>query len=407
MHELRRKLVNKTKKKILMVVLDGVGGLPNPVKTELEAAKTPNLNKLAKKSETGVHIPILHGLTPGSGSAHLALFGYDPLAFDIGRGVLEALGLDMKVTDKDIAIRGNFATVKKINNKIVITDRRAGRINTSTNKRIINKLKKEIKKIDNVYVDFKSGLEHRFVCKLSFKKKLSKEESMLSDTDPQVEGLSPLKPIGLNKKSKSVEKIIKKLINRISNILSEEKNANYVLLRGFSTFPKIPTFNELYDIKSCSITTYPMYKGIAALVGMKPEIPKNQSIVSQVQALSDSYNKYDFFYLHVKKTDSYGEDGNYKKKIQIIEEFDKVVPKIQKIGFDVITITGDHSTPAKMKSHSWHPVPILINSKNSFYGNSQRFTEKECLKGTVGTLEAKNLLNIIFAHADMLNKFGA
>ncbi|MEC9381892.1 MAG: 2,3-bisphosphoglycerate-independent phosphoglycerate mutase [Thermodesulfobacteriota bacterium] len=407
MHELRRKLVNKTKKKILMVVLDGVGGLPNPVKTELEAAKTPNLNKLAKKSETGVHIPILHGLTPGSGSAHLALFGYDPLAFDIGRGVLEALGLDMKVTDKDIAIRGNFATVKKINNKIVVTDRRAGRINTSTNKRIINKLKKEIKKIDNVYVDFKSGLEHRFVCKLSFKKKLSKEESMLSDTDPQVEGLSPLKPIGLNKKSKSVEKIIKKLINRISNILSEEKNANYVLLRGFSTFPKIPTFNELYDIKSCSITTYPMYKGIAALVGMKPEIPKNQSIVSQVQALSDSYNKYDFFYLHVKKTDSYGEDGNYKKKIQIIEEFDKVVPKIQKIGFDVITITGDHSTPAKMKSHSWHPVPILINSKNSFYGNSQRFTEKECLKGTVGTLEAKNLLNIIFAHADMLNKFGA
>ena len=407
MHELRRKLVNKTKKKILMVVLDGVGGLPNPVKTELEAAKTPNLNKLAKKSETGVHIPILHGLTPGSGSAHLALFGYDPLAFDIGRGVLEAIGLDMKVTDKDIAIRGNFATVKKINNKIVVTDRRAGRINTSTNKRIINKLKKEIKKIDNVYVDFKSGLEHRFVCKLSFKKKLSKEESMLSDTDPQVEGLSPLKPIGLNKKSKSVEKIIKKLINRISNILSEEKNANYVLLRGFSTFPKIPTFNELYDIKSCSITTYPMYKGIAALVGMKPEIPKNQSIVSQVQALSDSYNKYDFFYLHVKKTDSYGEDGNYKKKIQIIEEFDKVVPKIQKIGFDVITITGDHSTPAKMKSHSWHPVPILINSKNSFYGNSQRFTEKECLKGTVGTLEAKNLLNIIFAHADMLNKFGA
>tara|TARA_Y100001936_G_C16094023_1_gene689821 strand:- start:14064 stop:15287 length:1224 start_codon:yes stop_codon:yes gene_type:complete len=407
MHELRRKLVNKTKKKILMVVLDGVGGLPNPVKTELEAAKTPNLNKLAKKSETGVHIPILHGLTPGSGSAHLALFGYDPLAFDIGRGVLEAIGLDMKVTDKDIAIRGNFATVKKINNKIVVTDRRAGRINTSTNKRIINKLKKEIKKIDNVYVDFKSGLEHRFVCKLSFKKKLSKEESMLSDTDPQVEGLSPLKPIGLNKKSKSVEKIIKKLINRISNILSEEKNANYVLLRGFSTFPKIPTFNELYDIKSCSITTYPMYKGIAALVGMKPEIPKNQSIVSQVQALSDSYNKYEFFYLHVKKTDSYGEDGNYKKKIQIIEEFDKVVPKIQKIGFDVITITGDHSTPAKMKSHSWHPVPILINSKNSFYGNSQRFTEKECLKGTVGTLEAKNLLNIIFAHADMLNKFGA
>ena len=407
MHELRRKLVNRTKKKILMVVLDGVGGLPNPVKTELEAAKTPNLNKLAKKSETGVHIPILHGLTPGSGSAHLALFGYDPLAFDIGRGVLEALGLDMKVTDKDIAIRGNFATVKKINNKIVVTDRRAGRINTSTNKRIINKLKKEIKKIDNVYVDFKSGLEHRFVCKLSFKKKLSKEESMLSDTDPQVEGLSPLKAIGLNKKSKSVEKIIKKLINRISNILSEEKNANYVLLRGFSTFPKIPTFNELYDIKSCSITTYPMYKGIAALVGMKPEIPKNQSIVSQVQALSDSYNKYDFFYLHVKKTDSYGEDGNYKKKIQIIEEFDKVVPKIQKIGFDVITITGDHSTPAKMKSHSWHPVPILINSKNSFYGNSQRFTEKECLKGTVGTLEAKNLLNIIFAHADMLNKFGA
>ena len=407
MHELRKQLRNNTKKKILLIVLDGVGGLPFPNKTELDAAKTRNLDKFTKQSETGAHVPILNGITPGSGSAHLALFGYDPLSFDIGRGVLEALGLNVKIGDKDLALRGNFATVKQARNKIVVSDRRANRIDTSTNKRIVNMLKKEIKTIDSVSVDFKSGLEHRFVCKLTFKKKITKEQCMIADTDPQIEGQAPLKPISLNKKSKTTSKIIEKLIKKISMVLENEKRANYVLFRGISSFPKIPKFKELYNINACSITTYPMYKGIATLVGMRPEPTKNATIQSQIETLKASFSKYDFFYFHVKKTDSYGEDGNYKKKIQVIEEFDKHLPVIQKIGFDVVAITGDHSTPSRIKSHSWHPVPVLIKSKNSFYGLSKRFTEKECVKGTLGIFEAKNLLNILFAHADMLNKFGA
>ncbi len=407
MHEIRRKLINTKEKKILLIVLDGLGGLPFPLKTELDAAKTPNLNKLIKKSETGAHIPISNGLTPGSGSAHLALFGYDPLRFNVGRGVLEALGLDIKITNKDLAIRGNFATVKKVGTRLIVSDRRAGRIDTKSNKRIVDTLKQNIKKIGNVLVDFESGLEHRFVCKLRFNKKLSYEQCLISDTDPQEVGVSPLKPRNLNKKSLNLSKIIQMLINKISKTLIKEKKANYALLRGFSTYPEIPTFNELYNLNACSITTYPMYKGISSLVGMTPISSVGISIGSQVDALRKAYPKYNFFYFHIKKTDSYGEDGNYKKKIKIIEDFDKVLPSITSLNFDVLCITGDHSTPSKIKSHSWHPVPVLVKSKNSFYGLSKRFTEKECLKGSLGIFEAKNLLSIIFAHADMLNKFGA
>ena len=222
MHEIRRKLINTKEKKILLIVLDGLGGLPFPLKTELDAAKTPNLNKLIKKSETGAHIPISNGLTPGSGSAHLALFGYDPLRFNVGRGVLEALGLDIKITNKDLAIRGNFTTVKRVGNRLIVSDRRAGRIDTNSNKRIVNILKQNIKKIDNVLVDFKSGLEHRFVCKLKFNRKLSYDECLISDTDPQEVGVPPLKPKNLNKKSLNLSKIIQILIMAVTTIYFSE-----------------------------------------------------------------------------------------------------------------------------------------------------------------------------------------
>ncbi len=407
MHKITRQLINDKEKKILLIVLDGLGGLPFPLKTELETARTPNLNRLVKKSETGVHIPILNGITPGSGSAHLALFGYDPLEFNIGRGVIEALGLDIKITNKDLAIRGNFATTKKIRNKLIVSDRRAGRIDTESNKRIIKLLKRNIKKIDNVLVDFKSGIEHRFACKLSFNKKLSHDECLISDTDPQQVGISPLKARNLNKKSLHSSKIVQKLIDQISTVLVKEKKANYALLRGVSVFPQIPTFRTLYNLNACSITTYPMYKGISSLVGMVPAPSTTTSIASQVDTLKKAYSRYNFFYLHIKKTDSYGEDGDYKNKIKTIEDFDNNLPDIMDLDFDVICITGDHSTPSRMQSHSWHPVPVLVNSRNSFYGFSKRFTEKECLKGSLGIFEAKNLLNIILAHADMLNKFGA
>ena len=407
MHELRSNLTKDKRSKIVLFVLDGVGGIPYPKLTELESAKTPSLDKLVKKSETGAHIPILSGLTPGSGAAHLSLFGYDPLSYNIGRGILEALGLDVHVTDKDLLIRVNFSTAKGNGAKIIITDRRDGRITTETNKRVIKILQSKIKNIDGVGVEFIPGLEHRFVCKLKFKRKLESTESMIVDTDPEEVGVPPLAPKNINKKSLKVSKIITKLISLIRIALKNEKRANYVLLRGFSVFPKIPTIQSLYGLRAASIVTYPMYKGISKLVGMTPLRVKGSSIESQVQTLKEEFDNYDFFYFHIKKTDSFGEDGNFREKIKVIENFDKQLEKVLKLRFDVVCITGDHSTPSKMKSHSWHPVPVIINSKNSFYGTSKRFTEKECIKGMMGLFEGKNLMNFILAHAEMLSKFGA
>ena len=407
MHKFRSNLIKNKKSKIILVVLDGVGGLPFPKLTELEAAKTPILDRLVKKSETGAHIPILNGITPGSGSAHLALFGYDPLNYNIGRGILEALGLDISVSEKDLLIRGNFATVKRIGKKTIITDRRAGRISTKTNQRIIKILQSKINKIGSTRVEFSPGLEHRFVCKLKFNYKLTEKDSMILDTDPEEINVQPLSPNSMNKQSEKTSKIIKKLINLIEEALKSEKNANYALLRGFSVYPKIPTIDSLYNLRSASIVTYPMYKGISKLVGMIPLNVKGGSIEDQVDKLKKEIKNYDFFYFHVKKTDSFGEDGNYKEKIKVIEDFDSELGKILDLNFDVVCITGDHSTPSRMKSHSWHPVPVLINSKNSFYGTSKRFTEKECMKGALGLFEGKNLMNYILAHAEMLSKFGA
>ena len=408
MHNLRSQLINNIKAKILLIVLDGVGGIPNNVKTELEYAKTPNLDKLAIKSETGCHIPIIHGLTPGSGSAHLSLFGYDPMEFDIGRGVLEALGLDLEIGKNDLAIRGNFATVKEGDNgKLIVTNRRAGRIDTKTNERLTKKLSAQIKKINKYKIIFKSGIDHRFVVKIICPNKIDDTNCFIQDTDPQAEGLEPLLAKNLNSKAKALSGIVVKLISSIEAVLKDEKKANFALFRGYSTFPGVPTFEELYGIKAASITTYPMYKGIGRLVGMSPLKVNVNSIHSQVSALEKNIDKYDFFYLHIKKTDSYGEDGKFKEKVKVIEEFDKVLPKIKKLNFDVLAITGDHSTPSKMKGHSWHPVPVIIKSHNSFEGISKRFTEKECLKGNMGIFEGKYLLNLIFAHGQMLNKFGA
>ena len=407
MHLLRSSLKNSNKSKNILIVLDGVGGIPNKYKTELEFAKTPNLNKLIKKSETGCHIPIKEGITPGSGSAHLALFGYDPLNFNIGRGVLEALGLDIHIGPKDLAIRGNFASVKYKNKKLIVTDRRAGRIKTDENNRIVKRLSQNIKTIGKYKIFFKSGLEHRFVCKISSPNKISKDECNIQDTDPQIVEQSPLDPINLNKKSLQTSIIIKKLLDKIKIVLKKEKNANFALLRGFSSYPTIPTFDNLYGIKSASVTTYPMYKGIGRLVGMEPLSLNNNSLQGQITAIKANINNYDFFYLHIKKTDSYGEDGNFKEKVKEITKFDKLLPQLIELNFNVIAITGDHSTPSRMKSHSWHPVPVLIRSDNSFNGLSKRFTESECLNGSLGIFEAKHLLTYIFAHAGNLDKFGA
>ncbi|WP_448583226.1 2,3-bisphosphoglycerate-independent phosphoglycerate mutase [Thermocrinis sp.] len=401
-------LIQKNSTKILLIVLDGIGGLPvNNGKTELEIANTPNLDQLAKESALGLHLPVDYGITPGSGPGHLGIFGYDPLEHQIGRGILEALGLGLTVKETDIAIRGNYATVEYQNGNVIVKDRRAGRISTEENKRITQKLKESIKFIDDVEVFLEAGMEHRLAIVLRFPQSLPEHSALINDTDPQKEGKSPLEPVGKNEWSQKVASVVKKFLERASEVLRDEPRANYILLRGFSQKPKMKSFEERFGLRACAIAVYPMYKGLASLVGMDVVDVQGQSLDDQINTLKEMWNEYDFFFLHVKKTDSYGEDGNWEGKVKFIEEFDSKLPQILALNPDVLVITGDHSTPSVLKGHSWHPVPVLLKSPYVLGMTSSRFTERECLRGELGIFPAKKLINLMLAHSLRLSKFGA
>ena len=401
-------LVKKNDSKILLVVLDGLGGLPvKDGKTELELAKTPNLDKLVKRSATGMHIPVDYGITPGSGPGHLGLFGYDPVKYQIGRGILEALGLGMEVKDTDITVRGNYATVNYENGVPIVVDRRAGRISTEENKRITQKLQESIKEIDGVQVILKPGMEHRFAIIFRFPQVLLQGSDEINDTDPQEVGKPPLKAQGKNPNAERVAQIVNKFVEKAAELLKEEPKANYVLLRGFSQKPDIPPIEERFGLKACCIAVYPMYKGLASLVGMDVVEFSGSSIQDEIDALKRVWEEYDFFFLHIKKTDSYGEDGNYEGKISAIEDFDKHLPQLLELNPSVLAITGDHSTPSIIKGHSWHPVPLLIYSPYVLGGTSERFTERECLKGELGIIPAQKIMQLLLANAGRLKKFGA
>lgn len=324
------KLINKEKKtKIVLVVLDGLGDLPViEGKTPLELARTPNLDRLVKTSATGLHIPVDYGITPGSGPGHLGIFGYEPLKYEIGRGILEALGLGLDIRENDIAIRGNFATVSYDKELPVVIDRRAGRISTEENHRLIQYLSKEIQEIEGVKVILCSGKEHRFSLILRFQKKLSPLAEKINDTDPQSIGKPPLVPKGQTEEAEEVAKIVEKFINKAANLLKGEKKANYVLLRGFSVKPHLSSFYERFALQSLCIAVYPMYKGLARLVGMDVATFEGETIKDEIETLKKEWESYDFFFVHIKKTDSYGEDGNFEGKIKVIEEFDQFIPEI-------------------------------------------------------------------------------
>jgi 2,3-bisphosphoglycerate-independent phosphoglycerate mutase len=403
MQELIRPLIQKNKSKIVMVVLDGVGGLPNASgRTEVETANTPNLDALASGSACGLHIPVAHGITPGSGPGHLGIFGYNPIDYQIGRGILEALGLGLEVRKTDVAVRCNYATIKDG----IIKDRRAGRIPTEQSKKLTGKLQKEIKKIDDAELIFAPGMEHRFAVLMRFPENLAHDAAMIADTDPQKEGYVPLPPVAHSKNAERVSKIAEKLINAAREILKNEEKANFILTRGFSNMPHIPNFDEAFGLNALAIATYPMYRGLARLVGMKTP-PLEGSVEDEIKFLKQQYNEYDFFFLHVKKVDSYGEDGNFEGKAARIEEFDKLLPQILELKPDVLVITGDHSTPAVMKGHSWHPVPVLLKSPYVLGGISNAFSERECVKGELGIFAALNIMPLALAHAGRLKKFGA
>ncbi|RJQ18911.1 MAG: 2,3-bisphosphoglycerate-independent phosphoglycerate mutase [Nitrospiraceae bacterium] len=403
MQTLIKPLIQKNTARIVLVILDGVGGLPGASgKTELEAATTPNLDMLAGESACGLHIPVAHGITPGSGPGHLGVFGYDPLESQIGRGILEALGLGLEVGRTDVAVRCNYATIRDG----LITDRRAGRIPTELSGKLTGKLQENIKRIDDVDIIFAPGMEHRFAVLMRFPDDLRSDAAMINDTDPQKEGKSPLPPAPLSKNAERVSMIAEKLISMAHEILKDEEKANFILTRGFSGLPDIPSFHDAFGLKALAIATYPMYRGLARLVGMDTPALEG-GVEDEISFLKQKYNEYDFFFLHVKKVDSYGEDGNFDGKAARISEFDKLLPQILELKPDVLLITGDHSTPSVMKGHSWHPVPVLLKSPYVLGGICNAFSERECVKGELGILPALNLMPLALAHAGRLKKFGA
>ena len=388
----------KTDSKIILLVMDGLGGLPVKGKTELEAAQTPNLDRLAAKSACGVTDPVFMGITPGSGPAHLSLFGYDPTKYILGRGILEALGVGVEVGRNDLVARGNFATLKAG----LIVDRRAGRIPTSENEQICKQLNSSLKEVSGTKISFFPGKEHRFVIKFSGEG-LS---DALSDADPQKEGLPAVPVRALSPEAEKSAHMVNHTIEKATELLKDSLQTNTILLRGFSGCPSLPTLNELYKLNAAAIANYPMYKGLAKLVGMEI-LDVGPEMSELFNAVEKHYKNHDFFYIHVKKTDSAGEDGNFEAKKRAIEETDGYLPRLLALDPDVLVVTSDHSTPSLLKSHSWHPNPFLLFSKASLPDKVKRFSERECCQGYLGRFQAIYAMPLMLAHAGKLKKFGA
>jgi 2,3-bisphosphoglycerate-independent phosphoglycerate mutase len=394
-------LFNDEKGKIVMLVFDGLGGAPFGEKrmTELEAASIPNMDKLAKESALGLMVMTDYGIAPGSGPGHMALFGYDPLKTNVGRGVLEALGVGHTQERDELSARGNFATIDPESH--VITDRRGGALTQERNKELCEKLNEKVR-IEGYQVKFISGKEHRFV----FILKGEGLEEELSETDPQVTGVPPPKVVALSEKAKKTADVVNRCIEGIFDALKDEYPQNAVLLRGFAKVPSIEPFGDRYNLKAAAIATYPMYKGIAKLVGMEC-LECGSTFEDQVKTLEANYDNFDFFFVHVKATDSYGHKGDFDGKVRVLEECDRLIPRFLALKPKVFVITGDHSTPCAVKEHSFHPVPVLIRADTAIPTGAERFTEKDCAKGILGTFPGMKLMQMCLGYAGRLKKFGA
>jgi len=394
-----KKLSRTSPSKIVLLVIDGVGGLPHTKtgKTELESAKKPNLNRIARDSLCGLTDPVSPGITPGSAPGHLAIFGYDPVKYNIGRGVVEALGIDWDLKPDEIAARGNFCTV---DDKGIITDRRARRIPTAKNTELCRALNKIA--INGAEISMLPVKEHRFVLILHGET-LSPD---LADSDPQQAGLAPRKIEALSPQAQRTAEIANEFLSQARNLLRVEVSANMVLLRGFSRRPDIPLIPEIYKLKPAAIATYPMYQGLAKLVGMQV-LPGGETITAQLNSLHLYYADHDFFFVHFKTTDAKGEDGDFRAKVQAIEELDNALPNLLNLDPEVLIITGDHSTPAPLAAHSWHPVPFMLRSKWCRPDNVTEFSERACLAGGMGRFPAMEIMPLAMANALKLDKFGA
>lgn len=398
-HRLTRELHVRNETKIVMYVADGLGGLPQQPGglTELESARTPHLDALAKQGVCGGSIPVLPGISPGSGPGHLALFGYDPLEYLIGRGALEATGIGFELQEGDVAIRANFCTLDAQSN---ISDRRAGRIPTEESAPLARKLRDVL--IPGVQVFVEPVKEHRFVVVFRGKDL----HGNVQDTDPQRTGVPPLDPKPADEGSQRTAQVARQFIEQARKVLAGQPKANGLTLRGFSGKPNLPSYEQVYGLRAAAIAVYPMYKGLARLVGMEI-VGTPQTLDEQMTLLEQNWANFDFFFIHFKYTDSTGEDGNFEAKVQRTQEFDAAVPRITALRPDVLIVTGDHSTPSMLRSHSWHPVPTLLVAPNCRTDACQKFGETECLRGGLGQFEAKYLMTLALANAGRLGKYGA
>jgi 2,3-bisphosphoglycerate-independent phosphoglycerate mutase len=399
LHDLIRELREPSDSKIVLLVADGLGGLPMEPggKTELESARTPNLDALAREATCGLSIPVLPGITPGSGPGHLGLFGYDPLQYRIGRGILEALGINFDVGPRDVAARGNFCTVDA---QGLVTDRRAGRPTTERCVAMCRKL--QTIRVPGVQLFVEPVREHRFVVVF----RGDNLGDAVNDTDPQQVGHAPLEAMAADSASQDTARAVNTFVAEAGRVLADDAPTNMVTLRGFARYPKIVTMQEVYGLRPLAIAVYPMYKGLARLVGMDVA-DAGATLSDQMETLRRSWDQYDFFFLHYKYTDSTGEDGNFAAKVEMIERLDNEVPKIRALGPDVLIVTGDHSTPSKLRSHSWHPVPTLLWSKRCRPDPVTEFGESYCLRGGLGQFQAMYLLPMALANAGRLGKYGA
>ena len=396
-----RELSVETESKIVLLVVDGLGGLPMEPggQTELEAANTPNLDALAARSDLGLSRPVAAGVSPGSGPGHLGLFGYDPLHFQVGRGVLSALGVGFDLQKSDLAARINFAT---LDDSGTISDRRAGRIPSEKGEELVRLLNENMQ-LDGAEVSIVHEKEYRAVA-IFRGEGLSGE---LYDTDPQRVGLEPLsvRPIDGSSEAQRSADVANSFVEKANEILADQHPANTVLLRGFGMHPALPSFEEAYKLDAAAIASYPMYKGLARLAGMQL-LKEGAGIAGEFETLKQSWDAHDFFFVHIKPTDAAGEDGDFDRKASVIEEVDAQIPGLLELGPDALAITGDHATPAKMKSHSWHGVPVLVNSPYTL-PTADRFGERPCAGGTLGVIPAEEIMGYLMGHALKLNRFGA
>jgi 2,3-bisphosphoglycerate-independent phosphoglycerate mutase len=399
--DLMRELSVKTDSKIVLLILDGLGGLPMGPSgpTELEAANSPNFDSLSAQSDLGLSLPVAAGVSPGSGPGHLALFGYNPLRYVVGRGVLSALGVGFDLGENDLAARLNFATLDEDGR---ISDRRAGRIPSEKGAELVQMLGQNIS-LDGVETFVTHEKEYRAVA-------VFRGEGLsdsLADSDPQRVGLEPLavKPTEGSPEADRSASLANAFVEQANEILADQHPANTVLMRGFGMHPALPSFEEIYELDAAAIASYPMYKGLARLAGMEL-LKEGEGIAGEFETLRENWDRHDFFFLHVKPTDAAGEDGDFGRKARVIEEVDAQIPLLLDLGPDALAVTGDHATPARLKSHSWHGVPFLLSSPYTL-PTAESFGERACAGGSLGAFPAEEIMGLLMGHALKLNRYGA